>query len=129
MKALKKEGVYLSETRNPKHSPSPHSDMCPAATPGMAFGCTSDLWEAYRDHLLGTPVVPFCPLCLGISFIKLSSRKKGTLIVNGLLRNLVLAHRVRLARVPRHSKPGSKLEDEKLLRAEGLLTWALGFRV
>ena len=37
--------------------------------------------------LPGTPVVPFCPFYL--EFPKLNSRKKGTLIINGLLGNLV----------------------------------------
>ena len=37
---------------------------------------------------LGTPVVPFCPFYFGVSFLKLNSRKKGTLIINGLLGNL-----------------------------------------
>ena len=37
---------------------------------------------------LGTPEVPFCPFYFGVSFLKLNSRKKGTLIINGLLGNL-----------------------------------------
>ena len=37
---------------------------------------------------LGTPVVPFCPFCFGVSLLKLNSGKKGTLIINGLLGNL-----------------------------------------
>ena len=39
---------------------------------------------------LGTPVVPFCPFYFGVSLLKLNSRKKGTLIINGLLGNLVI---------------------------------------
>ena len=39
---------------------------------------------------LGTPVVPFCPFYLGVSLLKLNSRKKGTLIIKGLLGNLVM---------------------------------------
>ena len=38
---------------------------------------------------LGTPVVPFFPFYLGVSLLKLNSRKKGTLIIMGLLGNLV----------------------------------------
>ena len=37
---------------------------------------------------LGTPVVPFCPLYFGVSLLKLNSRKKGTLVIDGLLENL-----------------------------------------
>ena len=32
--------------------------------------------------------MPFCPFCFRVPLIKLSIRKKGTLIVKGLLRNL-----------------------------------------
>ena len=38
---------------------------------------------------LDTPVVPFCPFYFGVSLLKLNSRKKGALIVNGLLGNRV----------------------------------------
>ena len=37
---------------------------------------------------LGTPVVPFCPFYFGVSLLKQKSRKKGTLIIKGLLGNL-----------------------------------------
>ena len=37
---------------------------------------------------LGTPVVSFCPFLFWSLLIKLNSRKKGTLIINGLLGNL-----------------------------------------
>ena len=33
-------------------------------------------------------VVPFCPFWFGVSLLRLSIRKKGTLIIKGLLRNL-----------------------------------------
>ena len=33
--------------------------------------------------------MPFCPFYFGVSLLKLNSRKKGTLIINGLLWNLV----------------------------------------
>ena len=33
--------------------------------------------------------MPFCPLYSGVSLLKLNSRKKGTLIINGVLGNLV----------------------------------------
>ena len=36
---------------------------------------------------LGTSVVPFCPFYLGVSLLKLNSRKKGTLVIKGLLGN------------------------------------------
>ena len=42
-------------------------------------------WKA----ILGTPVVPFCPFYFGVSLFKLNRRRKGTLIMNGLLGNLV----------------------------------------
>ena len=42
-------------------------------------------FHACPVQLLGTPVVPFCPFYLGVSLLKLNSRKKGTLIINGLL--------------------------------------------
>ena len=55
------------------------------------------LWPAVQcfrilagGDVLGTPVVPFCPFNFGVSLLKLNSRKKGTLIINGLLGNLVL---------------------------------------
>ena len=32
--------------------------------------------------------MPFCPFCFRVPLLKLSIRKKGTLIVKGLLRNL-----------------------------------------
>ena len=37
---------------------------------------------------LGSPVVPFCPFYLGVSFLEPNIRKKGTLIIKGLLGNL-----------------------------------------
>ena len=47
-------------------------------------------WQPYTlKPEPGTPVVPFCPFHLGVSLLKLNSRKKGTLIINGLLGNLV----------------------------------------
>ena len=53
------------------------------------------LWSAWKMILghppfEGTPVVPFCPFCLGVSLLKQNSRHKGTLIIYGLLGNLVL---------------------------------------
>ena len=32
--------------------------------------------------------MPFCPFCFRVPLLKLSIRKKGTLIIKGLLRNL-----------------------------------------
>ena len=37
---------------------------------------------------LGTPEVPFFPFQFGVSLLKLNIRKKGTLIIMGLLGNL-----------------------------------------
>ena len=54
----------------------------------------SPLLSSLRVYLsvsyLGSPVVPFCPFCLGVSLLKPNIRKKGTLIIKGLLGNLVL---------------------------------------
>ena len=36
-----------------------------------------------RNLTLGTPVVPFFPLCVGVSVLKLNIRKKGTLVILG----------------------------------------------
>ena len=38
---------------------------------------------------LGSPVVPFYPFSFWVSLLKPNSRKKGTLIIEGLLGNLV----------------------------------------
>ena len=50
--------------------------------------------RAYKGHcrlnpILGTPVVHFFTFNFGVSLLKLNSRKKGTLIINGLLGNIV----------------------------------------
>ena len=34
-------------------------------------------------------MVPFCPVCFRVPLLKPTSRKKGTLVTTGLLRNLV----------------------------------------
>ena len=39
--------------------------------------------------VLGTPVVPFFPFNFGVSLLKQNSRKRGILIIMGLLGNLV----------------------------------------
>ena len=39
---------------------------------------------------LGSPVVPFDPFSFWVPFLKPNSRKKGTLIIKGLLGNLVV---------------------------------------
>ena len=44
--------------------------------------------KPYSPLLLGTTVVPFFPFCLGVSLLKLNSRKKDTLSIKGLLGNL-----------------------------------------
>ena len=38
---------------------------------------------------LGSPVVPFYPISFWVRLLKPNSRKKGTLIIKGLLGNLV----------------------------------------
>ena len=40
---------------------------------------------------LGSPVVPFYPFSFGVPLLKPNSRKKGTLIIKGLLGNLVIS--------------------------------------
>ena len=45
-------------------------------------------WFLRRSRLLGSPVVPFCPFNLGVSLFKPNIRKKGILIMKGLLGNL-----------------------------------------
>ena len=44
----------------------------------------------YRETFLGSPVVPFYPFSFWVPLLKPNSKKKGTLIVKGLLGNLVL---------------------------------------
>ena len=39
---------------------------------------------------LGSPVVHFFPFYIGVSLLKLNSRKKGTLMINGLLGTWIL---------------------------------------
>ena len=51
---------------------------------------SGNLVPQYPTTFLGSPVVPFCPFCLGVSLLKPNMRKKGTLIIKGLLGNLVL---------------------------------------
>ena len=53
----------------------------------VPYGCGRQV----RVYNLGTPVVPFCPFYLGVSLLKLNTRKKGTLIFKWLLGKLVLA--------------------------------------
>ena len=43
---------------------------------------------AARITALGSWVIPFCPFCFRVPLLKLNIRKKGTLIIKGLLRNL-----------------------------------------
>ena len=43
-----------------------------------------------HNHFLGAPVVPFYPFSFWVPLLKPNSRKKGTLIIKGLLGNLVL---------------------------------------
>ena len=47
---------------------------------------------SYRASYLGSPVVPFCPFHMGVSLLKPNTRKKGTLSIKGLLRNLVIVY-------------------------------------
>ena len=47
------------------------------------------LKEGQQGYMLGTPVVPFYLFYFGVSLFKQNSGKKGTLIIKGLLGNLV----------------------------------------
>ena len=52
----------------------------------MGAGFQSKAWRFERlsySLIIGTPVVPFC-FFLGVSLLQLNSRKKGTLVINGL---------------------------------------------
>ena len=60
----------------------PSSETCPS-------GCSLTLQGSVVPNELGTPVVPFIPFDFGVALLKVSTRKKGTLIINGLLGNLV----------------------------------------
>ena len=55
-------------------------------------------------HILGSPVVPFCPFYLGVSLLKPNIGKKCTLIMKGLLGNLVSAKHIALSAVGSWSK-------------------------
>ena len=59
-------------------------------------GALTFLWKVVQT--LGSPVVPFCPFSLGLPLLKPNSRKKGTLIIKGLLGNLELQGEVVLLR-------------------------------
>ena len=48
-----------------------------------------DLEEPLGLVFLGSPVVPFYPFSFWVPLLKPNSRKKGTLIIKGLLGNLV----------------------------------------
>ena len=64
---------------------------------------------------LSTPVVPFFPFCLGVSLLKLNGRKKGTIIIKGLLGNLVPVEMYGSrgsASWSRKPEPHSKLQSE-----------------
>ena len=52
--------------------------------------CKASVTLCLPGVVLGTPVVPFCPFYFEVSLSKLNSRKKGTLVIDGLLGNLVL---------------------------------------
>ena len=45
------------------------------------------------SYNLGSPVVPFYPFSFWVPLLKPNSRKKGTLIIKGLLGNLVMESR------------------------------------
>ena len=70
---------------------------------GLRFGAlrtkeaSETSWACSHTHKLGSPVVPFSPFCYGVSLLKPNSSKKGTLIIKGLLGNLV--NRARLCAV------------------------------
>ena len=54
----------------------------------MLFRMLRKIWWELGKLQLGTPVVPFYPFYFGVSLLKLNSRKKGILIIGGLLGNL-----------------------------------------
>ena len=54
----------------------------------------SRLQLAKPFSFLGSPVVPFSPFCYGVSLLKPNSSKKGTLIIKGLLGNLVVDYSI-----------------------------------
>ena len=60
-----------------------------------------------NNSSLGTPVVPFLPFNLGSP-----SRKKGTLVVNGLLGNLVAIRRIIVIR--RNGNPTKNTNDNHI---------------
>ena len=53
---------------------------------GPEYLVPSDIW--FSSILPGTPVVPFSLFYLGASFLKLTSRIKGTRIIKGFVGNL-----------------------------------------
>ena len=72
----------------------------------MALRCSGvSFSQRPRDSLqyppgdfLGAPVVPFYPFSFWVPLLKPNSRKKGTLIIKGLLGNLVFGFLQRLLR-------------------------------
>ena len=52
-------------------------------------------------------MVPFCPFYFGVPLLKPDNKKKGTLIVMGLLRNLVLFHTAALVSRTRFRRENS----------------------
>ena len=58
------------------------------AVPRISQGCSNRTFPVRALYqVLGTQLVPSFPFHLGISFLKLNMRKKGTVIVNGILEN------------------------------------------
>ena len=57
------------------------------------------LWDGQSSTQdgLGAPVVPFCPFSFWVPLLKPNSREKGTLIIKGLLGNLVVHRSKRVA--------------------------------
>ena len=52
------------------------------------YVCMCVYISTYICALLGSPVVPFYPFSFWVPLLKPNSRKKGTLIIKGLLGNL-----------------------------------------
>ena len=65
-----------------------------------------------HEERLGTPVVPFFLFYSRVSSLKLNMRKKGTLIIKGLLGNLVGIRRIVVIR--RNSNPTKNTNDNHI---------------
>ena len=86
------EALWHEQTttiNNKQHQPQPQPQQQQQQQQQPHRGVSLS-WPPFctRGSHLGTPVVPFYTFYFGVSLLKLNSRKKGTLIVMGLLGNL-----------------------------------------